>query len=152
MTKKEVVEMYEVLSVQEYTGVKFNYFVARNMNSFGKEVDALAKSLEQTDDFKKYEKERTALAEKYSQKTDDGTPMVKDNQYVIEDQKSFDKEMKKLQSSNKTTLEARQKQFNDYNKFLEEESDAVPYMINQRDLPSDIKTKDMIAIFNLIEE
>jgi len=152
MKNKEIIGVYQALSKMDYQGVKFSYFVAKNLSILGAEIDVINKTIEASEAFAVYDQKRVALAEKYAKKDAEGKPVVVNNAYQIEEQKTFDKEFDKIKKENKTVLDARTKQIEDYEKLLEEESKVTPYKIKQENLPEDMKTFDLRSIFDLIEE
>jgi len=152
MKNKEIISLYETLSKMNYGGVKFGYFVARNLSLIGSEIDIIQKTIEPSKEYAEYDQKRVALAEKHAKKDKDGKPVVEKNAYQIEDQKAFAKDFEKAKKENKVVLEARMKQIEDYEKFLEEKSRVEFYKIKQENLPEDLKTFDLRSIFDLIEE
>ncbi len=152
MKNKELMEVYKALTGMNYAGVKFGYFVAKNISIIGSEIDSIQKAISPYKEYTEYDKERVALAVKYSKRDENGKPIIEKNNYQIEDQKAFDEEFKKLTEEKKEILDKRNTQIDEYEKLLEEDIKITLYKIKQENLPSDIKTQDMRAIFNLIEE
>ncbi len=152
MKNSKVIEIYQALLKMNYEGVKFSYFVAKNLALLGSEIDIMQKTAEVSKEFNEYDQKRATLAEKYSKKDKEGKPVIVNNVYQMDDQAGFDKEFEKLKKENKDVISVREKQIEDYVKFLEEESKVTPFKIKQENLPSNIKTVDLRAIFDIIEE
>lgn len=152
MKNKELMEVYKALTGMNYAGVKFGYFVAKNISIIGSEIDSIQKAIEPYKEYTEYDKERVKLAVKYSKKDENGKPVIENNVYQIEDQKAFEEVVNKLREEKKETIEKRNHQIDEYGKLLEEETKITLYKIKEENLPADIKTQDMRAIFNLIEE
>lgn len=152
MKNKDLISIYQALSKMDYQGVKFSYFVVKNLSILGPEIDVIQKTIEPSKEFTEYDTKRVALAEKYAKKDKEGKPITEKNVYIMEDQKAFDKDFEKLKKESKAVLDARTKQIEDYENLLDEESKVEPYKIKQENLPEDIKTFDLRSIFNLIEE
>lgn len=82
-------------------------------------------------EFERYEKDRIALAETYAKKDKDGKPETKDNTYVFEDVKLFQEELKKLN---------------------EETIDINLYMVDYKDVPSNISAGQLSSIFSIVKD
>ena len=152
MKNREILELNQALSSLNLKGFKFSYGVAKNIALLKTEIESLQKTMVASEPFKEYEQARIALAEKYSKKDESGNPIVKGNEYEIADREVFDKELIKLQTTHKVAIEERQKQIDDFNKLLEEEAKVELYKIKLEDVPEDITTEEMTAIYVLIEE
>ena len=152
MKNKEIIGVCRSISQMNYQGVKFSYFVAKNLSILGAEMEVIEKTIKASEAFAVYDQKRVVLAVKYAKKDKDGKPIIVNNVYQMEDQKAFDKEFEKLKKENKVILDVRMKQIEEYEKLLEEESKITPYKIKQENLPADMKTFDLRSIFDLIEE
>lgn len=152
MKNKELIGVYKALTGMNYVGVKFGYFVARNIKIIGDEIDAFQKSIEPSPSYNEYDTKRVEIAKKYAKKDMIGNPVIVNNKYEMEDQETSDKEFSILKEENEEVIGARTKQINEYEKLLDEECIAELYKIKQEYLPQDIQTQDIRIIFNLIEE
>lgn len=151
-TRKELGDLYQaLLSVGNLTGVKFSYAVARNLATLKSEMESLKKSVAMTDKFDEYEVKRVTLAEKYSVK-EDGKPKIVDNKYEIQDQKSFDKDLKELQIEYKEHIDNRANQLKELEELLKEEVEVSLFMITQDMIPEAITSKQMADIMPIIKE
>ena len=152
-TKAEMIQLYQALNkLGNLSGVKFAYAVSKNINLIEPEIKSLEKSLEASDEFKKFEEKRMALVEKFAKKNEKGEKIVKDNQYEIDNQKEFDEEFENLKVENKEVYDARQKQIEEYNDLLQSESTVELHKINLSDVPSNITVAQMASISSLVEE
>lgn len=154
MKKKEVLALFKSLkNLSSLNGVKFAYAIAKNINILKPEVDALNEAMAKSDEFKAYEVEREEIAKKYAKKTEAGLPMIVNNNYVIEDEKTFNIEDGKLSERSKDILDARVKQTKEYDDLLETDTGGISlFKIKLSEVPENITVKDMDAIFPIIEE
>ena len=135
MTKSELFELYVGLkSITNLKGVKFNHAIARNINKIEPEIKALQKSLEASDEFNEYEKKRVELAKEHAKKVD-GEPLLENNRYIMEDKEAFDKAFEEFKLDYTEVIEAREKQAEDYNELLEEDTDIELYKIDLENIP-----------------
>lgn len=153
MTKKESVTLYKNLSLLKgLSGVKFAYAIARNIDKLQAEMKALDTAKEPSEAFETYNTERENLAKKHAVKDDKGQPVISGNEYVIEDNDAFNKEIKALQKEHAEAIEAYEKQLEDYNKLLQTESEVELYKIPLSDIPENISVEQMSHIYQLIQE
>lgn len=157
MKKIEIVSLYEALhSLAKLSGVKFSYGVTKNINILKPEVEALEKAMEGTEKYKAYDLARQEIAKKYSKKDEDGNPVIKEQEerrtYVIEDRKSFNKEIESLQVEYKEVLEERKAQEIENEALMQTETDIELYKIKMSDVPEEISVQQMAAIYQIIEE
>lgn len=157
MKKKEVLKLNEDLKkVGSLKGVKFAYAIAKNKARLSKEVEALIKATEPSEEFMKVDekinKDRLKLAEEYADK-ENGKPIIEGDKYKmsIEKQEKLEKELEKMKKKHKKLYEEREQQRKDYNKMIEEESDFEPYTIEMKELPEDISVDQLSAIEVLVK-
>lgn len=158
MTKEEILNLSESLNdIKNLKGVKFAYFVARNIQIINSEIENIKKTLEPSKEYAEYNKKRIELAKKYSKKDDKGNPLTKkinDSMinYELEDEKGFENEFNKLKEENKSILDIRKQQEKEFNDLLKTESDLTLFKININDVPNEITGEQLHNIINLIEE
>jgi hypothetical protein len=157
MKNWELLNLYQVLSsVSDLKGVKFSYFVVKNLSLIEREIKSLEKVIEASKDYYEFEEKRIELAKKHAKKDKDGEPKTKEvngkKVFDMESQVAFDKEFKALQKKNKKTLEEREKQIKEYNELIEQESDIKLHKIKLSDIPEEINVSQMKAIESLIEK
>jgi len=155
-TKQQIFDLYKGLNaVGHLRGAKFAYAIARNISKLQPEIDALNKAYATSDDFVVYDKERAKLAENHAIKVDGKPQKTIENgmaKYVIEDQEKFDKELKVLQEKHKEAVDKRQKQLEDFQEILKEETEIELYFISAEYIPEDIKAQEMAGILLIIDE
>jgi DNA-directed RNA polymerase specialized sigma subunit len=161
LKKKDIVSLQVGISkVSNMTGSRFVYAIAKNARLIKPEIESINETLKQTDEYKKYEKERIALAEKYAKKDGQGNAIIIPNRnnpnvgdYDIDDKKKFNEELEKLNDKNKKVIEAREKQEEEYGKLLEEETEDFKFhKIKFDDLPENITSGQLIGISLLLED
>lgn len=118
MTNEELLTLSQgIKNISELKGQKFGYIIARNVKLLSPEL-------------KKFDDARIALAESYSKKLDN-KPVMKDNQYDIENKEGFDQEYKKL---------------------LQEKVEVNLFKLDLADVPEEITSGQMVGITLLIKE
>jgi len=163
MTKQEVLTLFRALNaLSGLKGVAFSYAVAKNLRRLGEDVESMQKASELSKEFNEYETARIELAKEHAKKDADGKPVTEDEKddngkvisttYVIANQKAFDKELEALRATHKEALDARQKQIDEFNALLNEESDVELHKIKLADVPQDITTEQMNGILPVIDE
>ena len=155
-TKQQIFDLYNGLNaVGHLGGAKFAYAVARNISKLQPEIDALNKAYAASEDFVAYDKERAQLAESHATKVDGKPQKTVENgiaKYVIEDQEKFDKDLKVLQEKHKEAIDKRQKQLDDFQEILKEETEIELYAIPPEYIPENIKAQEMAGILLIIDE
>jgi hypothetical protein len=101
------------------TGIKFCYFISKNINLLKRKEREI---LEKLDDIKK----------EFAAKDEDGNPIIKDNQYDIQNKEGFNAKIKELMDS--------------------ECEDIELHKLEEKNLPDTITANQMTAIVDLIEE
>ena len=163
MTKQETLSLFRALNaLVGLKGVAFSYAVAKNLRRLGEEVESIQKASETSKEFNEYETARIELAKKNAKKDADGKPVTEEEKdekgkvvsttFVIENQKTFDKELEALRATHKEALDGRQKQIDEFNALLDEKSDVELHKIKLSDVPQDITTEQMNGILPLIDE
>ncbi len=157
MTRQEILVLFRGLnSLGNLTGVNFSYAVMRNMNRLKPEIEALEKSLEPTEEYKKYDEERVELCKEQARKDEDGKPItVRDvngqEKYDV-DEITFAPLLEALKEKYKDVVEARIAQEKEYNELLKTETDVDLFKVKIENVPEAISTVQMYAISPIIEE
>lgn len=153
MTKNENIVLFKHLQqLGNLSGVKFSYTINKNIQLLEGEIKALEKTLDMSDEYKEFDKKRIKLAEKYSKKDEKGKPIIKDNNYELENAEEFNKAFKTLQIENQELWDAREKQVNEYNELLKTESEVVLHKVNITDVPQNISVAQMNGIMSIVAE
>lgn len=153
MTNQEILNMSDALEkVNKLSGIKFAYAMAKNINLVKSEIETFRETLKPTNEFNEYENKRIELAKKYAKKDEKGVPMIKGNEYDVEDRDAFEKEYEELKAENKEIIDAREKQVKDFESFLKEESKLSLHKIKSVDIPENITTEQLSGIMSLVED
>jgi len=155
ITKKEAVDLFNNLhSVGNLSGSRFVYVIAKNISLLQDEIKALNKAQEPSEAFIEFDNKRIELAEKFSEKEENGDPkIIRDkgqSRFVIKDIKAFEKAVDELKKSNADVVEDREKQLEDFNNILNEEFEIHLLGLNQEDLPENITSSQLVSIFSLM--
>lgn len=152
ITKKDLGDLYQgLLSVDNLTGVKFSYAVARNLSMLKSEMESLKKAISMSKEFAEYEFKRVELAESFAV-VENGKPKVVNGEYEIKDEEAFKVKFELLQHSYKEAIDGRKKQLSKLRELLKEEIEIDLYMIPQDIVPEAINTKQMADILPVIKE
>lgn len=152
MKNKQILSLNQALkAVSNLSGIRFCYGVARNTIIVDREIEVFQTTIKASNDFIEYDTKRIELAKECAKKDDKGEPMIKDNSYILENQKEFDRKIELLKKDYKEAVEEREKQINAFNDFLEEESNVNLYMINFSDVPENINVGQMVGISCIIK-
>ena len=158
MKKSEVLILYKTLNkLGSLTGVKFTYAVAKNLNILKNEIESLDKSMEPSEKFQEFDKERIKIVELHAEKDDNGKAKMEmaDNgakQYVIDpENKMFKKAFDALKVKHKEAVSAREKQIEEYTKLLATDSDVVLFKVKLEDVPKEISAVQMAGVYDIIE-
>lgn len=157
MKNTELVALFNAINnMGALKGVKFAYGISRNMYFIKPQIEALQKSIEATEGFKKYDEERIKLAEKHAKKGEDGKAVMsgegRAQQYVIEDKEAFNAEWEALKAEHSEALEDQKQREAEYIKLMDEETTVELFKIKLSDVPEDISTAQLNSIFALISE
>ncbi len=153
MKKKEVITLHNNLKkLNNLTGVKFAYAVSRNIGLLEPIIKALQDASVPNKDYFDYEKERVILAEKHSQKDENGNPKTINDEYIISDKNKFTDELEKLRKKHKKAIDDYFSKMEEYRKMLEEEAEELNiFKIKMADIPNEITVEQMNVIKDLIE-
>ena len=148
MTNQNVVDLQQGLNqVKNLSGIRFAYVIAKNLNKVNSEVETFRETIKPSDAYNEYEKERVALCELHANKDEKGKAVIIGNEYDgLTGNKAFDAQMEVLKEKHKETIDVRQKQIDDFNSFLKEESKLELHKIDVNDVPKDITAGQMNGI------
>ncbi len=153
MIKSKLLELSKALNgVGRLSGVSFSYAVARNLKLLEPEIEAIQKASEPSKEFQEYDQARIELAAKHSKKDEKGNPVIEGNQFILEDQNAFNKDFEKLKKTHKEALDAREKQGEEVEKLLKEETPITLYKVKLENVPPQITSAEMSSILDIIEE
>ena len=153
MNKKELLEFQEGLkAVSNLKGVKFAYAVSKNFNKIQPEIKSITDAGKPAEEFVKYDKERILLCEKFCKRNAEGNPVIVSGGYQMEDKEGFDKKLEALKKKHKKANDAREKQVESYEKFLEEEVVIEIHKVKIEDLPEDLTATQIDSIKEMIED
>lgn len=146
-------EMYESRDVARKLWQKFVYATSRIQDFVEREFKSISKVITPSDNYRKYERERSELAMKYANTDKDGNPVILGKEYVIKkDRDIFDKEIAKLKKKYKDAVDERKKQVESIEDFLEEETEFESYGIKFEYLPMTLNKNQMNSLMEFITE
>jgi hypothetical protein len=150
MKRRDLVELWKMMKEYEGSkGVKFGYFLARNRKKLQPEIEALEEAITPNETYKTYDIKRVKLAEFYSDKDSNGSPVIRNSNYVIDEKlDEFNTELASLKEKYKTVIDDREKQIIDYNKMLDEEAEFDGFKIDLNALPDEVDSKFIEVLMN----
>ena len=157
MTHNETINLSSALkSVDGIESFKVNYAIEKNISMLEKEMKIYQKQQREINEITKdFNNERIKLCEELS-KDKDGNPVKSEDGsiFIFTDakQKEFDLKFEKLKVKHKKAIDSQTKKKEEFVNFLETDSKFKPYNISIEDIPENISTKNMKAIFPLIKE
>ncbi len=152
ITKRELLRLHAgLVAVGPLTGVRFPYAVVKSMRALSKEVEALKAAAKRSDAFLEFEQARWQLCEEHAKRDADGPVMV-DGNYQFADPKRFQRAFKKLTMKHTDAWVAREKQMEEYEALLDEEAEVTLHQVDVDDLPDDITSAQLNAIFEIVSE
>lgn len=131
MKNKDIFRLRDGLrSVGELRGVKFCYAVAKCLRMVVPVCEDLAKSAEPNDAYKKYDKEREALAKAHSKKDENNAPEevpAGENRiaWIMADRKAFDDALDELKEKHREAVDEQDVKNKEFDALLEEEADEI---------------------------
>lgn len=156
MKRKDIPGILNALDeVSELKGVKFAFTVLKNRKIFETQIEEdkaiFEKILTPSDEFKEFETKRIELCIECSEKDENGSPVVENDQYKILDLNKFDNELNKLSKKHKEAIDARKKQIDDYNSLMEEDLILDFKKISINDLPNEVSEKQLRMLEFMIQ-
>lgn len=162
MKNQELLNLYGALQDINLKGVKFAHAVAKNIAIIKSEAESLQKAIDLSDEFKAFEEKRIELAKKHAKKDENGEAITeiidkvtKAGRYIFENKEAealFHKELDVLREENKEVVDAREKQLKEFTELLDKENDIKLFKISIKDIPEEISSKQMTAIFEIVSE
>lgn len=154
LKKSEMLEIYAIITAileekipsDKKLSVKTRYNLLKNKSVMAAEVDPINQVQAQLGPF---EQKRKELCEKWASKDANGNPVTQTDangrsMYNITNLIEFNKELKVLQEESK--------EFNDYEKILNEEVNLNLFKINVDDLPNDLPTPLLERLLPILED
>ena len=152
-TKREAMALFIGLKkLANLKGVKFAYFVTKNMAALLPEMKALEEVSAPSEEYQEFDKKRVELIKKFAKKNDKGGFNIVDGNYELEDEKGMEEAFEVLKAENKEVWDARKEQEKEYTALLETPSEAVLHKINLDEIPADISVAQMLSITDLVDE
>ena len=139
-------------AVGELTGIDFAYAVAKNLQVITAEVEAILKTKVPKKNYQEYDAARIALCEEHCLRDDKDNPKTENGNYVMKGQAVFLRALDELKESHREALAERTDQIAEYNEFIEREAKIELFMISKKLLPPEIKTGQLTAIIEIVQE
>jgi len=137
----QLVEIRKKLDeLSKYEGVEFAYAVFKNKKIIDKKLEEVDFIKNVDPEVIEYENKRIEICETFSDKDDNGKPLIDKDLYVIRDRITFENEMKKLNEDYKDHLEKREQQIKIFNDRMNETANIDLVKVQLNDVPADFKT------------
>ena len=155
MKNKDLMTLSAALKeVSDIKGKNFAYAVFKNKNIIEEELEIFNKlQREPHPEFQNYEQERSILCITHSIKDENGNPQVMNNRYEIDpvQQVEFQSEFEELKDTYKEVIDDMQQAENDYNEFLDKDSEISLIKVKFDELPDEIDAVFLERIKWMIE-
>lgn len=137
------------LACQDAKGLKFAYALQKNIRLMKQEIKRIFDLMMPSEEYAEYDREREQLAHKHAKKDKKGKVVIKDEKYVIADQKKFEKELKALQKKYEKPFAEQAAKEATFNDMLDQECTIKFHKIEEKSLPDNISTRqlDIISSF-----
>lgn len=155
MNRKKIIQLFELLQKNISGNIKFNYWLAKTRTKLKGEIEAIKEAIKYDDDFIKYQNERIALCEKYAKKDKEGNPIIKNNNFIIDNEEDFEKEIEALKQKYSETIKKAEERTKEIEQFLETTTDTQIPQININDIPDNAFSPEEIELLielNIITE
>ena len=140
------------LSLQDIKGQKFAYALKRNINRMKSEINSIYDIIKESDDYKKFDIERIALAESMAERDKDGKPVIEErdgtSHFKIKAKKKFTDALEKLKKQHQEAIDGMDNQMKHFEEKLEEESTIQFYKITN--MPEEVSMKQMDIIYSFM--
>lgn len=157
MKNLEVLQLADQLkanmtSLKTLSGIKFAYMMMKNIEIIDKEVKFVSELTEIKPDYIEYDKERVELCKKFATKDENGEPIILTNNNgsqsydIDEESNEWIISYEGLNHKHRSAIENRDKQKEEYNNFLNEESTIEFYKIEESELPIEITLEQLMII------
>lgn len=133
-------------------GAKFAYTLIKNTNLLSDEIKTVQLLAVASDRYKQYESDRIELCQRLCKKDTHGNLITKDlgngmHEYNIDlDSKDWIDGISSLQEEYKEDITNYNQQVNDYNSFLNKDTNLIFHKMDFDDVPSDISLEMMAII------
>jgi len=130
--------------------IKFSYFLAKNRRKIKAEIEALEETIKPSEEWKTYDNERVEIAKHFSDKDQEGNPIIQGPNYrMTEKLTEFNEDINKLKNKYENVVAERQKQIDDYTKLLDEEVEFDGYTIELSDFPQQLDAASLEVFMNV---
>jgi hypothetical protein len=151
MKRKEIsVALDSLNGVSELKGVKFAFCVLKNKKKIETQMEEdrviFEQILKPSEGFNEYESKRVQLCVQFSDKDEQGNPVVENNQYKISNLFDFNTELTKISEEYQEHIDGRTKQVDEYNTLLEEDINLDFQKVKFEDLPADLSASQLSSL------
>ena len=145
-----------MLEIAGLTGVRLSYAITSNAKSLGEEAKRIQDALKYPKAYEELREKYKDLYKEHALKDEKGEFIIQDNKYVLDPEKeeAYNTLVEAEQKASKAIIEEAQAVEEEYNKFLEKESEVTSKIVTVKleDLPESITPNQMSALSFMIEE
>lgn len=151
VTREEIISIWNVLyKLKDLKTKALSFYTKRNMDLIEKEIEAittLQQSAEQSEEYKKFIKDRINLCEKFCDKNDDGSSVIVENRYIFStNPDKVEKQFKKLTDKYFDVISEHDQTVNNLVMLLKEEIEIEIVKIPFNLFPNDINYSEIELI------
>lgn len=159
MKRRETVELYKKItgiSKKEYSK-HLLLAIMKTKNSIKDVVDEIVDretKLVNDDSFRILETNRVQILEKYSNKDENGVPVIKNNSYDIPEESISiaTEEMAEMRKQNQKLIDEYNKKTYEYTEYVESDVDVQIYKTKIENLPEKLEPAEFEFLMNFVEE
>lgn len=155
LKKSELIEMFQTIeSLKEKYNKNFTYAISFAKRAVKNEAESLIEAIAPSDSYREYEDKRTDLIKKFGAKDEDGK-LITNNGAIKIDPSLIDEckiAIKNLEDEYSSVLDEREKDFQNFEKVLEETTTIQFEMIDWDIIPDTIEQSLMDALLPIINK
>lgn len=155
MNYRELFQAYDgLVGIGNLRGLTLNLAIVKNKNKMAELIKEVEESYKVTDSYKEFEEKRVEICIKHATKDKEGNPEISEaREYVFTDEErtKFDRAIKKLSKEYQEDIDFRQNQLKELAELEEKGVDFSYITIREKDLPREISTEQLDALYFMIK-
>jgi len=156
-TKGDIIELWKVIEslVDKPAHIKFNYAVLKNRKLLENEIKTLEELSKPSEEFIEFESERYRICSDYSEKDQNGSPILENGVFKIKEDLRDECNSKLLELRDKyiNTILEREDQSRTFEiNILNEPSDIQLYKVESQFVPNNLNVSDLASLYFMIDE
>jgi len=152
MKRSELFNLYNKLQGLRYhtDNKKFSYAMIKNIKSIEIEIVKHNEIIKPDEEFLQFEQERLDICKSHTLKDENGVPILKGDEFQIENMDKFNLELVPIKEKYKTVLSHRQELIEKYNSLLDDDIEFDLVKVGPDDLPDSITPDELEDIYPML--